>query len=208
MISPSSSENSMAMDAALKGKKVVLVVASEGYQPIEYGVTKDVLEEAGIEVITASDKPGGAVATDNSTTPVDISLDDLDVSKYDGLFLIGGSGAMEKLDNSHVYKLMNEVRKRNMPYGAICISARILAKAGVIDNQQATGWNGDNALPAIFNAHNVTLIDRDVVIHKLLVTATGPAAAEKFGKGIIRALRKATLSDPGEADGAVYFEVE
>ena len=192
----------------IKGKKVVLVIASEAFQPIEYTVTRDVLEEAGVKVITASDKPGGAVATDNSMVPVDVDLHDLNLSQYDGFFLIGGSGAMEKLDNEVVYALCRKAVKRPMPYGAICIAPRILVKADAITGKKATGWNGDNALLAICNAHDVTLIDKDVVIHGLLVTATGPAAAEAFGKAIIRVLNKAALGNPEDSDGTVYFEVK
>lgn len=192
----------------IQGKKVVLVIASEAFQPIEYGVTKDVLEEAGVKVITASDRAGGAVGTDNSVTPVDISIDELNMADYDGFFLIGGNGAMEKLDNGTVYKLINQAIKRHIPYGAICIATRILAKANAIHGKEATGWNGDNALLAIYNAHNVKLIDKDVVIHGLLVTAVGPSAAELFGKAIIRTLEKVALGNSDDSDGNVYFKIE
>jgi putative intracellular protease/amidase len=198
----------MAAHGELKGKKVLLVIASEAFQPIEYGVTKDVLEEAGVTVITASDKPGGAVATDNSVTPVDLKINDVRVGDYDGIFLIGGNGAMEKLDNEIVYDLIRNAVKRPMPYGAICVATRILAKANAIAGKQATGWNGDNALLAIYNGHGVTLIDKDVVIHGLLVTAVGPTSAEAFGKAILRVLNKAALGNPNDSDGTVYFEVE
>lgn len=192
----------------IQGKKVVLVIASEGFQPIEYGVTKDVLEEASLRVITASDKAGGAVATDNSVTPVDITIDQINVSDYDGIFIIGGSGTIEKLDNGIVYKLIEKAARRPMPYGAICIASRILAKAGAMIGKQATGWNGDNALLAIYNAHEVQLIEKDVVIHGLLVTAVGPHSAEAFGKAILRVLTKAALGDAKDSDGSVYFEIE
>ncbi len=198
----------MALYDDIKGKNVVLVIASEGFQPIEYGVTKDVLEEAGVIVTTASDKSGGAVATDNSVVPVDIAVDDIDVADYDGIFLIGGSGAMTMLDNGSVYKLFKEAERRSMPYGAICAGTRILAKADVMIDKQATGWNGDNALLAIYNGHGVTLIDKDVVIHGLLVTAVGPTSAEAFGKAIIRVLMKVALGGHADSDGTVYFEVE
>lgn len=192
----------------IHGKKVVLVIASEAFQPIEYGVTKDVLEEAGVTVITASDRAGGAVATDNSVTPVDITVDQIKVSDYDGIFLIGGNGASEKLDTGTVYKIIDQAARRPMPYGAICIATRILAKADAMIGKQATGWNGDNALLAIYNAHDVKLIDKDVVIYGLLVTAVGPHSAEAFGKAIIRTLEKVALGNPDDSDGNVYFEVE
>ena len=37
---------------------VVIIIASDGYQPIEYATPKKILEQAGFMVTVASDKPG------------------------------------------------------------------------------------------------------------------------------------------------------
>ncbi len=177
----------------LRGKKVVLVVASNGYQAIEYGVPKRILEQMGIKVITASDKPGGAVASDKSTTPVDITIDKLNVLDYDGIFFIGGPGAMECLDNSTSYHIASQAKKHKIPYGAICVSPRILAKAKMLEGKKATGWDGDNALETIFKGNDVIYTKHDMVTDGLVVTAIGPKSAELFAEGIIRVLTKKLL---------------
>ncbi len=87
----------------VQGKKIILVIASEGFQPIEYLITKKALEKVGVIVITASDKLGGAVATDRSTTPVDISIDQIRIQDYNGIFFIGGSG------NSYLPRSFNKL---------------------------------------------------------------------------------------------------
>lgn len=179
--------------ADLTGKKVVFIIASDGYQAIEYGVPKSILEQQGIKVITASDKPGGAVAHDKSTTPVDITVDELNVPDYDGIFFIGGPGAMEYLDNSTSYHIASQAKKHNIPYGAICVSPRILAKAHMLEGKKATGWNGDNALETIFKGNGVIFVDHDIVTDGLVVTAVGPKSADKFAEGIIRVLTKKML---------------
>lgn len=178
---------------SLKGKKVVFVIAAQGFQPIEYGVPKSMLEAQGIKVITASNKPGGAVATDNSTTPVDITLVNLKITDYDGIFFIGGSGAMDALDNSLSYKILGEARKAKLPYGAICIATRILAKANALNGLKATGWNDDLALELILKANDATYEKHPIVTDELVVTATGPESAKEFGEGIIRVLTKKKL---------------
>lgn len=198
----------MSKKTDLSSAKVALIIASEGYQPIEYGTTKDVLEEAGVQVVTISNKPGAAIATDNSTTPVDVTIESCDVDDYDGILLIGGSGAMDHLDNGTVYGIIAHAKKHDKVFGAICISTRILAKSREIEGKKATGWNGDNALPSIYTGYNVEFIDKDAVINGLLVTANGPAAAEKFGKAIIRALNKKLLSHVETSDEeSVYYEI-
>lgn len=72
---------------------VALVVASHGYQPVEYSVPKKILEHSGITVITVSDKPETAVAKDDSTTPVDITLDKITVADFDALFFYWWTGS-------------------------------------------------------------------------------------------------------------------
>lgn len=181
------------MEKILQGKKVIFVIASNGFQEVEYGIPKALLEAEGIKVVTASNKPGGAIAGDGTTTPVDITLDKINLPDYDGIFFIGGSGALENLDNSTSYHLISQAKKHEIPYGAICISSRILAKAYGLEGKKATGWNGDNALPTIFAGFNITLEPHDIVTDGYVVTASGPEAAEKFAEGIMRVLRKKVL---------------
>jgi deglycase len=178
----------------LHGKKVVFIVASDGYNAIEYNVPKEILEKTGIKVITACDRPGGAIADDKSTTPVDITIDKLNVPDYDGIFFIGGPGAMECLDNSISYHIASQAKKYNIPYGGICVAPRILAKAHMLKGKRATGWDGDNALRTIFEGNGVTYVDHDMVTDGYVVTAVGPKAADKFAEGIIRVLTEKMLS--------------
>ena len=178
---------------SLKGKKVVFVIADEGFQQVEYGVPKGILEAEGIKVITASNKPGGAVAVDNSTTPVDITLDQLNVADYDGIFFIGGGGAMDNLDHDLSYKIINEARRLNIPFGAICISTRILAKAGALVGVKVTGWDDDNALETILKGNKAIYEKAPIVTDGLVVTATGPQSAKEFAEGIKRVLTKKAL---------------
>jgi protease I len=178
----------------LLGKKVALIIASTGYQPLEYQVPKDILTANGITVITASDKKGGAVASDGSTTTVvDVTIDTLKASDYDGIFFIGGPGALTCLDNSHSYHIISQAMKLGIPYGAICISPRILAKAHALVGKKATGWDEDNALQTIFEGHGVLYERKDIVTDGLVVTAKNPAAAELFADGIMRVLTKVAL---------------
>jgi protease I len=182
----------------LAGKKIILVVASVGYQPVEYETTKKIVMQAGVKVLTASDKPGGAVASDKSTTIVDLTLDDLKdtVQNYDGIFFIGGPGALNCLDHSLSYHIIAQAKKHNIPYGAICISPRILAKADALRGKKATGWDDDNALTTIFAGFGVIYEkNKDIVTDGLIVTARGPRNAEQFAQGILRVLTKKELKE-------------
>ena len=171
-------------------KKVVLVVASKGYQQEEYNETHKVLLKAGVNVTTASDKLGLAVAHDGSTVQVDVALDALQPSQYDGIFLIGGRGAVKNkcLDTPVMYRILNEAFALGKAYGAICVSPRILAHAQVLRGKKATCWDDDAGTQEVFDAGAVTFVHEPVVVDGKIVTANGPLAAPAFGHAIITVL--------------------
>jgi len=174
----------------MPSKKVILIVAYEGYQPVEYGTPKRLLEEAGFTVITASNASGTAIASDKSTTKVDLKVDEIKPNKYEGIFFIGGPGAMENLDNEASYVVARKAVELNKPLGAICVSTRILAKAGVLKGREATGWNGDDEMVGIYEKHGVTVNPKDVVVDGNIITTSGPVAAQSFGEAIITLLQE------------------
>lgn len=174
----------------MKNKKILLVIAYEGFQQTEYRVPKKILEEAGFTVTTASNKSGAAIAKDGSTTAVDITLDTVVPNNYQGIFFIGGPGALESLDNAKSYKILQQAHALGILIGAICVSSRILAHAGVLKLKSATGWDGDDKLAQLYQEHDVYYLPQPVVSDQQVITATGPSAASEFGQEIVRTLTK------------------
>lgn len=170
-------------------KTAVLVIAHRYYQPVEYNDTKRLLEQARITVITASNKAGTAIGTDGSRTAVNKTVAELNPDMYDGIFFIGGPGTLGHLDNNTSYSILKKTADKGKPFGAICISPRILAKSGVLTGKKATGWDGDNKLEGIFKKYDVIREPKDVVIDGNIITATGPLAAKAFARGIINLLK-------------------
>jgi len=169
---------------------VVIIIASDGYQPIEFATPKKILEQAGFMVTVASDKPGNAIAADKSTTRIDLTLNNVIVDHYTAIIFVGGPGALECLDNETSYRLIKSAQQMKKLIAAICIAPRILAKAGILKGKRATGWDGDEELAQIFKEHGVTYERRPVVIDGLIITATGPAVAHEFGTKIVERLSR------------------
>jgi len=174
-------------------KKVVLVVASEGFQPVEYTDTKAILDESGIAVVTASEKIGNTIdGFDKAGPEIKVSVTDLNKEKnfvdFAGVFLIGGPGALDCLDNEEVYNLMRKAKEAGILYGAICISPRILCEAGLIDDKKITGWDGDGKLAE--ECPNAVIIGGPVVVDDKLITARDPRAAREFGEAIVQVLKQ------------------
>lgn len=173
----------------MSNKKVLLVVAHEGYQPIEYGRPKEVLKAAGFEVETASNLHGAASTKDDGSVDVHLTVQEVNAADYEGIFFIGGPGAMEHLDNEHSYSLMRNTVNAHVPLGAICVSTRILAKAGVLKGKKATGWDADGELAGVFQEHGVNYVHEDVVVDGAIITAVGPDVAQSFGEEILALLQ-------------------
>lgn len=172
-------------DKKMATGKILFIIASEGFQPIEYEEPKKILEDAGFTIVTASDKPGIAKSEDGVTAKVDLTLDKVNVKDYDGIFLMGGPGAMEHLDNEHTGRIVKEGSERHMPLGAICVSTRILAKNNALTRKRATGWNGDGELEELYKTYDVKYLPQPVVVEENVITATDPSVAKLFGQEII-----------------------
>jgi len=169
-------------------KKILLLIASRGFQCHEYTATRTELEKCDFHIITGSDTLGEALGNDGSTQKVDVELKNIHAHDYDGIFWIGGPGALPCLDNQESNRIANEAMLLQKSYGAICIAPRILAKAHVMTGKHATGWDGDNALSQIFLENNVIYQRQSVVIDKNLITADGPQSAEAYGAAIASVL--------------------
>ncbi len=171
--------------------KVLLIIAQKGFQSKEYFDTKDVLQNEGIHVVTTAPLHEMAYSHMGDEVMPDLALSDVHITDYDGVFAIGGPGALEYLDTNETARIFIEAHQtENYPYGAICIAPRILAKAGVLKNVRATGWDDDGKLQEAFDTYGVIRVEESVVVDGVVVTANGPAAARDFGKKIIEVLQK------------------
>ena len=169
--------------------KALFIVAQEGYQPKEYGVPKQILEDAGIETVTASKKAGLCQSMGQSTTEATISIDDINVSDYDAVIFVGGSGAVQFQKDVEAHLTAQEAINRNKILAAICIAPTILANAGVLEGKKATVWNEDGKQAEVLTKGGAEVINEAVVVDGKIITANGPQAAEEFGKKILELLK-------------------
>ncbi len=177
-------------------KTIALIIAHNGFQPIEYGVTKKILNAEGYSVLTVSNKPGTATSTIAAVSAkVDVPLSKLKLDTIDGLFLIGGSGCLENLDTPEMHEILRRFHETEKPLGAICIATRILARADILTGMRATGWDEDHELGAIFKEHGVNYIRETCVVDHTIITATDPKAAQEFAENIITLFENATYDE-------------
>ena len=189
--SPPLQEKITMPEKTLEGKKVVLIVSFKDFRDEEYFVPKGILEGAGVEVKTASNKMGTARGADGGEVEIDLLVSELNPALFDAIVFIGGPGALNQLDNENSYKIANETVSQGKVLAAICISPVILAKAGVLSGKKATVWSSalDRSPIEILKANGAIYRDEMVVVDGKIITANGPAAAQKFAQAIIETLK-------------------
>ena len=172
--------------------KTLIVIAFRDFQDMEYLIPKKILEEAGIETKTISNKKGTAVGVFGETILIDETISEVKIDDYDSLVFVGGGGCLPYLDNQDSYKIIQEAAAKNKLLAAICISPVIFAKAGVLENKKATVWNSPiDQFPVKALREGGAIYQEDsVVADGKIVTARGPEAANLFGETIVRLLTK------------------
>ncbi|MDD3734995.1 MAG: DJ-1/PfpI family protein [Candidatus Pacebacteria bacterium] len=183
-------ENSMPESLNENSKKVVILVAFRDFRDEEYFVPKEILENNGVKVVTASTKEGVAIGADGGEANVDLTINKLNVEDYDAIIFVGGPGALEYLDNEDSYKVANDAVDQNKILAAICIAPTILAKAGLLEGKKATVWSSplDKSAINTLKENGAEFVDNPVVQDGNIITANGPEAAKEFGEKILENL--------------------
>jgi len=179
-------------EKTIENKKIVMVIAFQDFRDEEYFVSKEILEEAGVKVKTASNKIGLALGADGGEVETDLLISEIDMADFDGVVFIGGPGCLENLDNENSYKVVKEAVSQNKVLASICVSPVILAKAGVLEGKKAAVWSSpmDKSPIQIFEENGAIYYDESVVVDGKIITGNGPDAAEEFGEAIVEVLTK------------------
>ncbi|MDR3244093.1 MAG: DJ-1/PfpI family protein [Elusimicrobiota bacterium] len=167
-------------------KKVVFITAPQTFRDEEYFKPKQILEDAGIQVITASLKIGQLKGKLGQNTESSLLVKDIKCSDFDAIVFVGGGGASAYFDNENALRLAREFFQAKKITASICIAGIVLANAGILKGKKATVYiDGKDDLikgGAQFSGNSVE-IDGNII------TANGPDAAQEFGKAVLRGLK-------------------
>ncbi|MBW2039836.1 MAG: DJ-1/PfpI family protein [Deltaproteobacteria bacterium] len=170
-----------------QGKRVLMVIAHNGFRDEELARPKALLEEAGYQVTIASSSLGEAKGMLGARAKPQILFKDVKVSDYEAVIFVGGIGAQEYWHDAAAHHLAQEAISQGKVLGAICIAPVILANAGVLQGKRATVWASEEGR---LRKKGAKYTGKMVEVNGLIVTANGPKAAEAFGKEILRLMRR------------------
>ena len=182
LIAYAKEENAMQ---SVKGKKAVMIIARSNFRDEELLKPKEVLEKNGVVVTVASSSLKEATGMLGAKVKPDILFTTINVSEYDAVIFVGGTGASEYWDNPTAHKIANDANNAKKIVGAICIAPVTLAKAGLLANKRATTYS---STVSDIKSAGAKYAGADVERDGNIITASGPTVAQKFGETIVKAL--------------------
>lgn len=164
--------------------KILIIIAPQGYQDIEYEEPKKVLTKAKHQITTASTAKT-AYGSLGGKTEVDIILNEVKPENYDAAIFVGGPGSTIYFDNKTALSLAKTFYESGKLTCAICAGPIILANAGILKDKKATCYSG--GAPDIASK-GAKYTRKPVEQDGKIITANGPMSAKLFGELIAKNL--------------------
>lgn len=166
-------------------KKAVMIIAEKQFKEEELFVTKEILENSGIEVQVASTTSGLCSGVEGKTFQPQILLKDIKVSDFDAVIFVGGGGATQYWKDPLAHKIARDAYDSSKVIGAICVAPVTLAKAGILKGKRATVWASDSGQLLVAGAkYSGANVEKDGKI----ITAAGPFASREFGEELVKTI--------------------
>ena len=175
----------LVLFAQLKGKKVLMIIASNNFRDEELFDPKKIFEEKSISVTIASSKLSESKGMIGAKVKPDLLIKNVKVKNYDAIIFVGGSGSYEYFNDKKAHNIAATALKKKKLLCAICIAPNILANAGLLKGKKVTCYDSANLKKrgAIFTGKSV---EQDGKI----ITAKGPGSSKEFAYTIIDALKE------------------
>ena len=167
--------------------KVLLIVAPQDFRDEELFQPQEIFKASGLITEIASTQTGVIKGMLGGKVRADKDLLAVNVSDYQAIVFVGGTGASVYFDDAIALAIAEEAVRQGKIVAAICIAPSILANAGILRGKRATAYPSERenliSKGAEFTGEPVTVDGR-------IVTAAGPAAAREFGWKIVELLRQ------------------
>ena len=175
------------MTEQLSGKTIAFVVAPEGVEQVELTEPWKAVEQAGGTpklVSTDSGKVQGFNHLDKADTfDVDVTIDQADVSQFDGLVLPGGVANPDALRlDAGAVAFVRGFFEAGKPVAAICHAPWLLVEADVVRDRTVTSWP---SLQTDLRNAGATWVDEEVVEDANLVTSRKPDDLPAFCSSLV-----------------------
>lgn len=165
-----------------------MVLASEKFRDIEYIVPRAFFEQQGLFVSTSSSTKV-SVGRFGYKVSNDLLNTDIVPKVYDAVFIVGGAGSLQYLEDTQLKSVIQEFVDLGKPVAAICAAPRNLVRWGLMRGKQVTAHNGDGTFPAFATKYEaLPQVNTTVVADGNILTGNGPEASEELAIELLKKL--------------------
>jgi len=175
---------------SLQGVRVLMVIAPGDFNDTELQVPLERLKSEGAAVDVASKVKEQLTGMHGLKFTPDLTLDEVDLSRYECVIFVGGAGTKVYFDDPQVLQLAKDAVAQGKLVGAICLAPSILARAGLLEGKNATVWKSEKDT---LIAHGAHYGGPGVVDAGNIITASGPDQAKRFAAQVTAALKHRQL---------------
>ena len=164
----------------------VLVPLADGFEEMEGIIIIDVLRRAGLEVRTASLKPGEILASRKTRHIADTTIDAVRKETFDAVVLPGGAeGARNLAANADLADILQDMKGKGKLIGAICAAPNVLLQHGILGDQDRFTLHPGTKPEQYAGQYDA---DARVVQSGKIYTSKGPGTAFEFALSIVEEL--------------------
>jgi putative intracellular protease/amidase len=165
--------------------KVIVVVAQEKFNNTEFSTVVSNLKKNDIPFEVASTSKSRASGYGSFSIVPDLCIQDLIVSDYDCLIIVGGSGCKRHLwNNTVLHEKIRTAHENNKLLAAICLAPICLIRSKIVDGSFITAYKTNETLRIIQESGNIYR-ESEVYISGNIITGNGPKASQKFCEAIL-----------------------
>ena len=172
----------------------ILIMATDGFEQSELLVPHDKLRQrhAAVHVATPEGKSIRGWDEDDwgETVEADLAIADADAGAYDALVLPGGQINPDKLRaDTDAVDLIRAFARAGKPVAAICHAPWLVIEAGLAEGRTMTSFS---SIRTDLRNAGATVVDREVVVDRGIITSRSPDDLSAFVEAIARAIEDAS----------------
>jgi protease I len=166
-------------------RSVLMIVAPRDFRDEEFLEPYGILTSASVEVTVASTTTEKATGMFGAEVTPSVTIGEVEAEDYDAVLFIGGRGSSVFFEDPEAHRIARQAVEQGKILGAICIAPATLARAGVLKGRKATCFSSvSGELKEGGAEFSGAMVQRD----GLILTATGPEAADEFGRSVLAML--------------------
>ena len=163
--------------------KTIAIIATDGFEDSELTSPLEAVKNAGATVRVLAPKAGTITGKNSTEISVDAATGDSTGESFDGIILPGGTENADliRLDKAAVEIVRNHMSK-DLPLGAICHGAWILADAEALKGRTLTSFP---SLQTDLRNAGATWVDEEVHCDQGLVSSRTPDDLPAFNAKLV-----------------------